>query len=280
MFILFGGILLYLAPLIWEQSINFAKEIPSLYFDFKVWVIAFASDYVGVESKELIISFFGHFSDGIAKAMNLLANNTFGSIVNMGVISLYVVLVPILVFFFIVDKTVILSFFSRFFPEDDKKSTFRYYWSAIDEQLGKYIQGKMLEMLIIGGVTFILFASLGLKYSLLLATAVGLSVLIPFVGAIVVTIPVLAVGFSQWGFGNDFIILAVGYLILQLLDGNLLVPVIFSEKMNIHPVAILMAVLLFGAIGGVAGVFFAIPLIAIAKIYIDRNYPVHDSVIL
>lgn len=273
--LLFGGIAVYMAPLIWEQSINFAKEIPGLYGDFRVWLTSFTQQYLGDQSKDVVNSIFKHFGENIGSVANTIANNTFGSLMNIGVISLYAVIIPLLVYFFIKDRDLIIAFMSRFVPKNiETKQNFSYYWSHIDGQLSNYIQGKILEILIIGGISFFLFASVGLKYTVLLATAVGLSVLIPFVGALAVTIPVVAVAFSQFGFETQFFVITIAYFILQILDGNVLVPLIFSEKMNIHPAAILLAVLLFGAIGGIAGVFFAIPLIALAKIYIDKNYPV------
>jgi len=89
---------------------------------------------------------------------------------------------------------------------------------------------------------------------------VGLSVIIPYIGATLVTIPVVAVAFFQWGIGPSFYWVLGAYGVIQLLDGNVLVPLLFSEAVNLHPVAIIIAVLFFGGVWGVWGVFFAIPL--------------------
>ncbi|MDG1192238.1 MAG: AI-2E family transporter, partial [Arenicellales bacterium] len=76
----------------------------------------------------------------------------------------------------------------------------------------------------------------------------------------VVTIPVVLVAWFQWGFSGEFFVLVSVYLIIQGLDGNVVVPLLFSEVNNLHPVAIITAVLIFGGVWGVLGVFFAIPL--------------------
>ena len=73
-------------------------------------------------------------------------------------------------------------------------------------------------------------------------------------------IPIIAIAYVQWGLGAEFWTVIIAYNILQMLDGNVLVPIIFSEAVNLHPVAIIFAVLFFGGIWGLAGVFFAIPL--------------------
>ena len=100
---------------------------------------------------------------------------------------------------------------------------------------------------------------------MLLAVLVGVSVLIPFIGAAVVTFPIALVAFFQWGFGTDFYVLIAAYFIIQILDGNVLVPLLFSEVTDLHPIAIIVAVLLFGGLWGFWGVFFAIPLATVVQ---------------
>ncbi len=120
-------------------------------------------------------------------------------------------------------------------------------------QIANYIRGKVIEIFICGGVTYIAFAALGLNYAALLAMLVGISVVVPYVGAVVVTVPVALIGLFQWGWGDQFIYLMIAHGIIQALDGNVLVPLLFSEAVNLHPVAIICAVLLFGGLWGFWG---------------------------
>ena len=98
---------------------------------------------------------------------------------------------------------------------------------------------------------------MGLNYTALLSIIVGLSVLIPYVGAFLATIPVVVVSLLQFGIGFDFYMIVGLYLILQALDGNLLVPILFSDAVKLHPVAIMLAVFIFGGIFGFWGAFFS-----------------------
>jgi len=107
---------------------------------------------------------------------------------------------------------------------------------------------------------------------MLLAVVVGLSVVVPYVGATVVTFPVLLVAWFQWGWGQDFVWVAVAYLVIQALDGNVLVPLLFGEVVNLHPIAIIVAILVFGGLWGFWGVFFAIPLATLVNAVI-RAWP-------
>lgn len=106
---------------------------------------------------------------------------------------------------------------------------------------------------------------MNLNYAPLLAVLVGLSVIIPYVGAVLVTFPIIIIAYFQWGIGQEFFWTVGMYTLIQVLDGNVLVPLLFSEAVNLHPVAIIMAVLVFGGLWGFWGVFFAIPLATLVK---------------
>ena len=122
------------------------------------------------------------------------------------------------------------------------------------------MRGKVWEIFIVGAASYATFTLMGLNYALLLATIVGLSVIIPYIGAAVATLPVALIAWFQWGWSADFGWLLFAYGVLQALDGYLLVPLLFSEVVNLHPVAIIIAILVFGGLWGFWGVFFAIPL--------------------
>ena len=180
---------------------------------------------------------------------------------------IYLILVPLMIYFFLKDKNVILAWASRFLPSERRLVT--EVWSEMDAQIGNYIRGKFYEIIIVGVASFIVFQLLSLNYAPLLALLVGLSVLIPYLGAAIVTLPVAFVGYFQWGLGSDFAWLISAYLVLQFLDGNVLVPILFSEAVNLHPVAIIVAILVFGGLWGFWGVFFAIPLATLVKALIN-----------
>jgi putative permease len=123
--------------------------------------------------------------------------------------------------------------------------------------------------LIVGGVSYITFALFGLNYAALLALLVGFSVVIPYIGATLATLPVFLIGLFQWGWGNDLMYLMIAYAVIQALDGNVLVPLLFSEAVNLHPVSIIVAVLIFGSLWGFWGIFFAIPLATLVKAIVN-----------
>lgn len=170
----------------------------------------------------------------------------------------YIFLVPVLVFFIMKDKDRLTRWLLHFLPAD--RTLVNRIGRDIDIQMSNYIRGKTIEMLIVGVAAYILFYLFGLNYSILLATSIGLSVFVPVVGAIVMTVPVVLVAFLKFGFSQQLFWLTLAYVVLQQLDGNVLVPILFAEVNKLHPVAIISAVLIFGGIWGIWGVVFAIPL--------------------
>jgi putative permease len=161
------------------------------------------------------------------------------------------------------DKDEMLGMLSGFLPQNRRLAT--KVWREMNQQISNYIRGKVLEILIVGTTSYITFVVLDLRYSALLAVLVGLSVLIPYIGAAAVTVPIAIVGLFQWGLSSEFYWLIFAYGLIQALDGNVLVPILFSEAVNLHPVAIIVSVLVFGGLWGFWGIFFAIPLATLVK---------------
>jgi putative permease len=214
--------------------------------------------YPAIVSQEQINLAMNSVQADMAGLGQLLVTKGFSSIPGLLAVLVYMVLTPLMVFFFLKDRDQILDWFTSLLPTE--RPMLSRIWSEMNIQFANYVRGKVIEIILVGGVSYIAFAFLGLNYAALLALLVGLSVIIPYIGATLVTIPVVAVAFFQWGIGPSFYWVLGAYGVIQLLDGNVLVPLLFSEAVNLHPVAIIIAVLFFGGVWGVWGVFFAIPL--------------------
>ena len=223
--------------------------------------------YPDLISENAVREVIQSIKDGVSELGQDVLSVSLASIPALISILVYVILVPVMIFFFLKDKETIISWLTRFVPADRHLIT--EIWHEMDGQIGNYIRGKSNEILIIFSVSFILFRLFDLNYASLLALVVGLSVLIPYIGAAVVTLPVALVAYFQWGLDSQFMWLMISYMILQFLDGNVLVPVLFSDAVNLHPIAIIVAILVFGGLWGFWGVFFAIPLATLVKALIN-----------
>jgi len=260
-FLLF--ILLGLMPPLSRQLSGLIQELPNMVSQGQQALLRLPQMYPDTISAEQLREIMVAVRQEVASfGQNVLAFSL-SSIPVLISLLVFLILVPFLVFFFMKDKQLILGWLTQYLPHE-RRLTARV-WEEVDDQIGNYVRGKFWEIVIVGIVTYVVFAVMGLQYAILLAALVGLSVVIPYIGAAVVTVPVALVAYWQWGWGSDFVYLMVAYLVVQALDGNVLVPLLFSEAVNLHPVAIIVAVLVFGGLWGFWGVFFAIPLATLVK---------------
>ncbi|NAW62103.1 AI-2E family transporter [Vibrio sp. V31_P5A7T61] len=264
---LFLGLMLValfgIVPTIWQQVINLINDIPNMYNDLQNFIASLPERYPELANLQIIESLVNNAKNKALSMGESVVKGSLASLVSLATLAVYLILVPMLVFFLLKDKQEMMSISSGVLPRNRRLAT--KVWLEMNQQISNYIRGKVLEILIVGGVSYVTFAILDLRYSALLAVAVGFSVLIPYIGAAAVTIPVAIVGLFQWGLTPQYYTLLIAYFIIQILDGNVLVPILFSEAVNLHPVAIIIAVLVFGGLWGFWGVFFAIPLATLVK---------------
>ena len=263
----FFGFMLGLLPLAWRQLASLAGEMPRMLERGRDLLSVLPEQYPEIVSQEQLNEIVILAQTELAVAGQNILTYSLGSIPMVLTVILYMILIPILVFFFLKDRQKILDWLGNFLPTE--RPLLRRIWIEMNAQVANYARGKVLEMLIVGSVSYLAFAWMGLNYAALLGLLVGLSVIVPYIGAALVTLPVLMVAMFQWGFGSEFYYLFAVYALIQALDGNMLVPLLFSEAVNLHPVAIILAVLFFGGIWGMWGVFFAIPLATLIKAIIN-----------
>jgi putative permease len=259
LFVLFLGIvILGLLPLLSRQVTELVQQLPSMISEGQRVLMALPERYPDVVSPAQIQEILESIRREVAGFGQQVLSLSLSSVVGVLTIVVYLVLMPMLVFFFLKDKEPIVHWFSGFMP--GARGLANQVWFEVDKQIANYVRGKFWEIIIVWAASFITFSAFNLQYAMLLAVLVGLSVVIPYIGATVVTVPVLMVAWFQWGWGTDFIWITVAYFAIQALDGNLLVPLLFGEVVSLHPVAIIVAILVFGGFWGFWGVFFAIPL--------------------
>lgn len=260
---IFLSLLFVVIPATIAQAGQLFYELPKMLAQGQDLLMLLPERYPELITEIQVKEWIGQAGKELALLGQWILSFSLNSIPGAITILIYLVLVPILVFFFLKDSQVITRFLVSFLPKDRK--LMNTIWAEMEVQIANYIRGKVVEIVIVGGVTYVGFVIFDLRYAELLAILVGLSVLIPYIGAAVVTVPITVVAYFQFGYGETLFYCLLVYGIIQALDGNVLVPLLFSEVVNLHPVAIIIAVLAFGGIWGFWGVFFAIPLATLLK---------------
>ncbi|MEM7081846.1 MAG: AI-2E family transporter [Pseudomonadota bacterium] len=267
-----------LFPSLAKQASQLVKQTPVIISSVQELIYQLQAKYPELVTTEQISEVMGNIGTALIDAGQEIVGFSLTSLVTFMQVMLYFILVPLLVFFMIRDREKILAWFSQLLPRNHELAG--QVWTEVNDQIGNYIRGKVWEILIVGGAAYVVFTILGLQYAELLAVLTGVSVLIPYIGAAAVTVPVCAVAFFQFGWGADLAKVFVAYGVLQALDGNVLVPFLFSEVVDLHPVAIIVAILFFGGIWGFWGLFFAIPFATVVQAILKswpREQPSDDE---
>ena len=257
-FVMFG-----LLPLLSRQATQLLQQLPTMLGRGQDLLLALPHMYPDLFSEQQVVDLITQIR---AEAVNIgqdVVEASLSSVLGILALLVYLILMPLMVFFFLKDKTSIVTWMKHFLPADRHLAS--QVWADVHVQIGNYVRGKFIEIVIVWIVTYVTFALMGLQFAMLLGVLVGLSVVIPYVGAVTVTFPVAIISYFQWGFTSDFAYIMAAYAIVQALDGNVLVPLLFSEVVNLHPIAIITAVLVFGGLWGFWGVFFAIPLATLVQ---------------
>lgn len=267
-------IVLIIIPTVWQEGVNLLFDLPSMFNTFNKYVKDLPYKYpiladVGV--LDLLTNNLRNYLVNFGESMVRYSVSSFISIITLFV---YLILIPLIIFFFLKDKYKIINLIKYILPSN--KFLIWKIYKKIKKQMSNYVFGKLIEMVIVGFLSYVVFVILKLHYSLFLSVFVGISVLIPYIGAVIITIPLVLVALFQWGIGSHFWSLTIIYLIIQFFDGNLLGPILFSEVVNLHPLIIILSTFIFGKFFGFWGVFFSIPLIILIKsviqVLLEENY--------
>ncbi len=254
-------------PVLWQQASEFVQNAPQMISEGKQYIMALPERYPDYVDTAMIASVLNDVDARAVGWMQQIVEASLSKIVDLVALMIYLILVPLMIFFMLKDKEELMGNFKRLLPED--RRLINQVGIEMNQQIMNYIRGKVIEIVVVGGSTYIALALFDLQYAALLGFFVGLSVLVPYIGAAVVTIPVMLVAVFQFGIEPQFWYVMIAYGVIQALDGNLLVPLLFSEAVDLNPVFIIIAVLFFGGIWGFWGVFFAIPLASLVKAVIN-----------
>ena len=280
-------VLLVLAPLLLSQVAEFARSLPTIFSEIQALVLALAAENPGLIDDEQVRDLATRLNREVVGLGQTMIYYSVAQLPTLATVGIYVFILPLLVFFFIRDKPMLLGWAARFLPEN--RPLAERVWTEISFKIGGYVRGKVYEMLIVGAASYALFAAFGVDYAALLAVLSGASVLIPYFGAPMAAVPLALVGFAQWGLSSELAYLILAYAILQTIDGTILGTLLLAGAVNLHPIAVMVAIFIFGDLYGFWGLFFAVPLASAVQVVMaawahgaattwpDRTDPEHND---
>ncbi len=222
-------------------------------------VFAFLREY-DIQNK------ISNFVEGSLEVIRTNLLGFFSTLTNIGTI---IVLIPFILYYFLKDDFLIYSSIMKLVPEKNKEKI-NSLFKNIDNALSKYIAGQLIIAIILGFLTFIGYLIIGLPNALILAIITTITSFIPFIGAILGILPAVFIALTT----NLLKVLQViiVMVLVQQLEGNIIQPRIQGNRLEIHPVMVILLVLSFITLFGFLGALFAVPIYAVIRVIVWDIY--------
>lgn len=191
-------------------------------------------------------------------------------------VAISVISVLALVYFWLTERAH-LQRFALALVAADRRAGAREAWNAVELQLGSWVRGQLILMGAIGIATTTAYFLIGLEGALLLGLIAALAELIPLVGPALGAVPALLVA-AMTGNIETVVLVAIVYIIIQLVEGNILVPMVMHNTIGVPPFLVFVSILAGAAIGGVIGALLAVPLTAALLVIVERLQAREQSV--
>jgi len=260
--IAFFGMLTMLMSLIFSTVLpdlaRFIVELPAFvtHFDSSVLLSALPPEFMEYGNQVLHDSVV--FGVNMVKESIVPLIRTFSGVAEM-------IAVPFLTFYLLKDGRKIADAIATFFPAAQVER-FSPFLRDVSSVLGGYIRGQMMISLFSGIVVFVGMSIFGLPYAHILAIVSALSEFVPVIGTVVATVPGTLVALSYSPVLACKVLLY--YVVLLKINHNIIYPKIVGQAIKVHPLFIMVTVLLFGHLFGVTGMLFAVPTVAIGRVWL------------
>ena len=172
-----------------------------------------------------------------------------------------------LVFFWLVEHARIQRFVLAFLPSH-RRAGAREAWNEVENRLGLWVRGQLILMGTIGVATGIVYTVIGLPSAMLLALVAAVTEAIPLVGPLIGAVPAVLVAATVSP--ETALLVAAIYLLIQFVEGNVLVPIVMRNTIGISPFLVLVSLLIGGAAGGLVGALFGVPVAAAIVVILER----------
>ena len=249
-------------PTALNQLALLAKELPALLDQARAWAHDLRPAVLSSTVTALLDSAQRNLGQAAPDSQDVVQA---GLTVAEAVVGLVTLLT--LVFFWLTEHARLQRYALAFVPRD-RRAGARETWNEVEARLGLWVRGQLTIMGSIALLTGIVYTILGLPSPLLLAIIAGVAEAVPLVGPTLGAIPAILVAATVSP--ELTVIVIVAYIVIQFLEGNVLVPMIMKNTVGISPFLILVSILVGGAVGGIVGAFLAVPLVAATEVLLER----------
>ena len=255
------GIISWFLPTIIREVHDLVMNLPTYLTAIQNQLLIF-DEQSGLHLSDLFLSQYSKWVSTLTEHIREVTGFTFNIVFSILGSLMFIVIVPIALFYFLKDYEKILNGLLNLVPTR-YRSHVASISSLLDDSLGSYIRGLAIIMVCVSLIATVLLMFAGIDYALLFGFLIGLTDFIPFIGPFIGAIPVLIFALSiSW---NKVLLVIIILAILQAVEGNFLQPFIIGRNLDIHPLFIMMLMMVAGTLLGLKGVFFAIPVFLVIR---------------
>jgi predicted PurR-regulated permease PerM len=257
---------LLVVPAAVNQLTELSARLPSLLAESRAWAETLEPTVIGTTLTRLLDTLEASLTRGgftEAKPEALVELGLTAADVALTVVTLFT-----LVFFWLISRETMQRFGLAMLPLGRRQGV-RGAWNAMEARMGYWVRGQLILMLTVGAVTSVAYLVLGLDNALLLGVIAGLTEIIPIVGPAIGAIPALIVAFVEGG--PELALLVAGvYIVIQVLEGNVLVPIVMKNAVGLPPFVVVVSLLIGAAVAGFVGALLAVPIAAALAVVGER----------
>ena len=266
------AVLLLIVPILTKQLPLLKQQIPVLFDNIHVWLKPILAQF------GLKFTFdFAHIKDFVLKYLNTNVEDSVGSVLSSvklgGSVALAivgnVVLIPVVLFYLLIDWDNFIARLQAFVPPRMRES-FDSFTNEADLVLGQYLRGQLLVMLALAVFYSVGLALFGLDLAWPIGIFTGLAVFVPYLGFGLGLVLALLSGLLQFASIKALIMVAVVFGVGQMVESFFLTPRLVGERIGLHPLAVIFALLAFGQVFGFVGVLVALPASAVLLVAMRR----------
>ena len=261
------GLLIYLSyPIFREQMIHFVDQIPIFLTNYREWINQI-DEVVNVLPDPIHNEIDAFFKSISISSATWLENK----VINLGALSEYFIsltVVPVLLFYFLLDKTKMKMTFLNWIPKRYRKRSKQLIYH-LNKDLSHYIRAQLLISFFVGLATYIVYLIFKIEFAFLLALFMMVMNIIPYFGPFLGAALVVLLAFMQSP--NLAIYLVIGVVLVQFIESNLLSPFILGYNLRTHPVLVILVLLIGSEIAGIFGMIVAVPVLVVIRSVIIFN---------
>ncbi len=255
-----SAIVYFTYPIFIDQAKRLIDQLPLLITGYRDWINHF-DDVIGVLPDAIHQELDATFNQFEKLSADWIEKRIIGfTSLHQYLISLAVV--PVLLYYFLLEPSKIRAKLFALIPKKYQKRS-KQLLKKIDKDLGYYIRGQLLICLFVALTTYIVYLIIKLEFSLLLALFMGIMNIIPYFGPIIGALPAVLLVITTSP--STLLYLLIGIIVVQLVESNLLSPLILGRSVHIHPVIVILVLLIGSELAGIIGMILSVPIFVIIR---------------